>query len=248
MSETINFFWLGDKLGLLEQLSLKSFLDHGHKTILWAYNIKCHGVPSGVIVNNANEILSEDRIFKYTGNGDCRVNSIGGFSDLFRYYLLNKVGGWYCDMDVTCLAPFNNINQEYVIRPHKNTKIVGNILKTPNNNSFLEDCIAETERLVDKDNDRWIKPLEILRDCVYKHGIDKFIVQKDWFGNDDIEEIRKMLNIGVFTKYINLPKYAIHWCNEAISTGRWDYSIKRDFNKPLPTTLFYNLLKKHELL
>jgi len=248
MNPTINFFWLGSNLGLLERLSLKSFLDYNHTVVLWAYDTKCAGVPSGVIINNANEILPESRVFKYSGKGDCRVSSVGGFSDLFRYYLLNKVGGWYCDMDVTCLSSFENIQQEYVIRPHKNTKIVGNIIKTPSNNSFLQDCIEETEKYINKDNDRWIRPLEILRDCVYKHGVDKFVVPVNWFGDDDIEEIRKMLNIGVFTKYINLPQYAIHWCNEAISTGRWDYSIRRDFSKPLPTTLFYNLLKKHELL
>ena len=248
MKQVINFFWLGDTIGLLEQLSLKSFMDHGHDVVLWAYNTECTNVPSGVIIKDANDILTADRIFKYTGNGDCRVNSVGGFSDLFRYYLINKVGGWYCDMDVTCLKPFNEIEQEYVIRPHRTSKIVGNILKAPANNEFLQDCIVQTEKFIDKDNDRWIKPLEILRDCAFKHGIDKYIAPQNWFGNDNIEEIRQMLNIGVFTKYVTLPIYAIHWCNEAISTGRWDFTIKRDFNKPLPTTLFYNLLKKHRLL
>jgi hypothetical protein len=245
----INFLWIGDKLGKLEQLTLKSFVDNGHQPVVWLYNTACAGIPEGVLKRDANEILPSSRIFSYEGRGDCRAGSYGGFSDLFRYYLLKTVGGWYCDMDVTCLQSFADINNsEYVIRPHNTVEIVGNIIKTPKNAPFLDDCIALTEKHIDKRNDRWVKPVEILRDCVKKHSLEQYLAPIDWFGNDNIEDIRHMLSIGVFCKKELQPKYALHWCNEATSTGQWDYSIKRNFNKPIPTTLFYNLLKKHKLL
>lgn len=245
----INFLWIGNKLGKLEQLTLKSFLDNGHIPNLWLYDMSCNNVPEGTLRLNANDILPSSRIFSYTGKGDCREGSFGGFSDLFRYYLLKKIGGWYCDMDVTCLKSFEKIDTApYVIRPHNKVEIVGNIIKTPINAPFLDDCIQQTEALVNNENERWVKPVEILRDCVKKHSLEKYLAPEKWFGKDNIEDIRKILSIGVFLDKKILPEYAIHWCNEAISTGKWDHSIKRNFNNPIPTTLFYNLLKKHKLL
>lgn len=245
----INFLWIGNSIGKLEQLTLKSFLDNDHTPVLWLYDKNCTAIPEGTVKKDANEILPETRIFSYTGKGDCREGSYGGFSDLFRYYLLKKIGGWYCDMDVTCLKSFKTIDDTpYVIRPHNKVEIVGNIIKTPANAPFLDECIQLTEALVNKQNDRWVKPVEILRDCVKKYSLQKYLAPEKWFGKDNIEDIRKILSIGVFLDKKILPEYAIHWCNEAISTGKWDYSIKRNFNNPIPTTLFYNLLKKHKLL
>ena len=87
----INFLWIGDKLGKLEQLTLKSFLDNGHQPVVWLYDRECTGIPDGTFKKDANEILPSLRIFSYEGRGDCRAGSYGGFSDLFRYYLLKAV-------------------------------------------------------------------------------------------------------------------------------------------------------------
>jgi hypothetical protein len=245
----INFLWIGSCLGKLEQLTLKSFIDHKHKANLWLYDKYCRNIPTGVTCLDANEIIPADRIFSYKGKGDCRLGSYGGFSDLFRYYLLQKHGGWYCDMDVTCFKSFESLDHlPYVIRPHNKVGIVGNIIKCPKKDSMIQECIEITEKEINENNDRWVKPVEILRDCVVKYKLEKYIVPKTWFGYDNIEDIRNLLNIGIFADKGKIPEYALHWCNEAISTGQWDFTIKRNFNKPLPTTLYFNLLKKHDLL
>lgn len=245
----INFLWIGDTLTKMGQLSLKSFIDHGHESVLWIYDKNCKNIPDGVIIEDAGQIIHPDKVFAYKGQGDCRDRSYGGFSDIFRYYLLQEVGGWYCDMDVTCLQNFEAIsNTEYVFRPHSIAKYVGNILKTPKNNEFLKECIIRTEKEINEDNYRWIKPLEILSDCIDEFNFQDSVVSKDIFGNDDIEDLRSYLKIGFITGGLKLPKYAIHWCNEAVTTGQWDSSIRRDWNIPMPTTLYYKLLKKHNLL
>jgi hypothetical protein len=244
----INFLWIGSELNKIGQLSLKSFIDNGHESVLWAYDKNCKNIPYGTIVEDAGQIIHPDKIFSYKGDGDCRKNSYGGFSDIFRYYLLQEVGGWYCDMDVTCLKNFEEISSnEYVIRPHNMTKYVGNILKTPKNNEFLKACIEETEKEINETNYRWIKPLEILSDQIEKFQLEKYVVPTEYFGKDDIVFLKELLCLG-FNKKSELPKYAIHWCNEAVSTGQWDSSIRRDWNSPIPTTLYYRLLKKHNLL
>jgi hypothetical protein len=245
----INFLWIGSKLGKLEQLSLKSFIDNNHEVHLWLYDLNCSNVPHGTILRNAAEILPSEKIFSYVGGGDCRTGSYGGFSDLFRYYLLKKHGGWYCDMDVSCLNNFSKLDeQQYIFRPHKRIGVVGNIMKCPQDSAIINTCIEETEKQIDKHNTSWVLPVKILRDCVYKHGLEEYIAPVDWFGDDDIEVIRKLLALGSFVPTDIMPKYALHWCNEAITTGQWDRSIKRDFNAPIPTTLYYNLLAKHQLL
>ena len=44
--------WIGGRLSFLEQVCLKSFVDHGHRTILYTYGAVA-GVPDGVEVLDA---------------------------------------------------------------------------------------------------------------------------------------------------------------------------------------------------
>lgn len=245
----INFLWVGDKISKLGKLTLVSFLKNDHTPILWLYNKNCQNIPDGVIKKDAGEILHPDKIFSYTGNGDCRKNSYGGFSDLFRYYLLYLNGGWYCDMDVTCIKNFEEISKtDYVIRPNEKTKIVANIIKTPKNNSFIKECIDETEKQINENNDRWIKPMEILTECFDKFNLNEYMVPDNFFGIDNIETLKNYLSENFYKKKFELPKYAIHWCNEAVTTGQWNHEIKRDWEYPIPTTLYFKFLKKYDLI
>lgn len=246
----INFLWIGDSIGKNGQLTLKSFLDNGHQPVLWAYDLNCRNVPDGVLVKDAAEIIPRSEIFVYEGNGDCRKGSLGGFSDLFRYTLLQKInGGWYCDMDVCCLSSFNDLDSlPYVIRPNNVTKVTANIIKVPENADLLIDCIRETKEQVVSDNYRWIKPVEIFRDNVFKHKLDQYIVPTIYFGNDDIEQIKNYVSVGYYKKKFELPLYALHWCNEAVSSGTWDKTIKRNWETPTSLTLFSKLLKQHQIV
>lgn len=245
---TVNFLWIGTTLGLMERLTLTSFLHNDHTPVLWLYDKKCKGIPKGVKIKDAGEILHPSKVFAYTGNGDCRKGSYGGFSDIFRYHLLYKTGEWYCDMDVTCLKNFSSIKQDYVFRPHPKTKVVGNIMKTPKECEVMKACIDITESEVTPLNDRWIKPLEILNEQVEQFNLTPHICSTEWFGLDDSKHLQELLALNYFIQNIKLPKYAIHWCNEAITTGQWNKSIKRDWNVPIPSTLYYNLLKDHKLI
>ena len=97
---TFQSFWHGSNLSPYHQLALKSFIDHGHRFLLFAYEkVK---VPAGVELCDASEILPRERIFLHkTAVGSGTVN---GFSDVFRFHLLHKRGGWWVDTDVVCLS------------------------------------------------------------------------------------------------------------------------------------------------
>lgn len=96
----IQGLWIGSELSAMEQLSIQSFLHHGHPYHLYVYEAVRH-VPAGTVVKDANAILPASMIFQYT-----REKSYAGFSNFFRYKLLFERGGWWADLDMVCLKPW----------------------------------------------------------------------------------------------------------------------------------------------
>ena len=84
-------FWLQPELSPLEHLCLKSFLAHGHRFVLYSYN-KVTNLPEGCVLEDARQILPEDRVFTYESS--VHAGSIAPFANLFRYQLLHEYGGW----------------------------------------------------------------------------------------------------------------------------------------------------------
>ena len=92
--------WIGDKLSIAEQLCIRSFQQHGHDFHLYAYK-DLQNVPENTILKDANEIISEDKIYRSDGG---RLSS---FANYFRWEMIKKLGGVYVDMDMVCLKPFD---------------------------------------------------------------------------------------------------------------------------------------------
>lgn len=245
----INSFWNGEKISCLEQLTVQSFLDHGHDFCIWTYNPNIiKQLPGKTIIKNANKILDFSNFFTYNGNGDCCKGSVGGFSDIFRYYLLRQGYEWYVDMDVTCLNSFLELTEDIVLRPHANACVVANIVKMRGVNCILDELIDETNTKVTKNNDSWVLPLKIFKKHIFKNNLEKYIVPSDYFGDDDIKQIDLLLRDNILLKPQLLPKFAIHWCNTAISSGNW-YNGKFFYNKDRPAkfSTYEFLLKKHNI-
>jgi hypothetical protein len=95
---TVHMLWVDGALSPLEQLSCVSFLRNGYRVQLWTYGALT-GVPPGVLVQDASQILSAGRLFRDP------EGSLAAFSDLFRYWVLSEQGGLWSDMDVICLTP-----------------------------------------------------------------------------------------------------------------------------------------------
>jgi hypothetical protein len=98
---TIQSLWIGARLSALEQLSIQSFLDHGHAFHLYVYQDVAER-PPGVVLKDANEILPESAIFEYPDR-----KSVSAFANIFRYKLLLERGGWWADTDMVCLRPLD---------------------------------------------------------------------------------------------------------------------------------------------
>lgn len=236
-NKIVHSLWIGKKLSQLELLTLISFTAHGHLFYLWTYNPIETPLPSNVVIRDANEILHESKIFKYKycnqyGHGK---GSYAGFSDLFRYALLYKHGGWWVDMDVTCLKPLD-FPEPYVFRSHHKLKIVGNIIKCPPFSKLMQKCYEETFFLVDENNRNWNKPIEILNRNIVLFNLESYIRS---FSNQDQWTIIKQLLLKPF----ETPKYfyAIHWVNE-----EWR---RHKINKTtvLANSFYCTILQKYDL-
>ena len=209
-NKIINGLWVGDKLSRIELLTLNSFIKNGHEFHLWVYDKLLTEVPEGVVLSDANSIVPREKIFRYKnknqfGHGK---GSLGGFSDIFRYKLLYERGGWWVDMDVCCLKPFD-FESPYVFRTHHNLRMVGNIMKCPQKSELMNDCYNEAIMEVTEENTNWHKPIEILNKHVEMNGLTNYIYEIS--NHDNWNEVRKLI-----TKNQPIPEtwYAIHWANE----------------------------------
>ena len=93
----VHLFWTGRCLNRLEHWSLRRFQHCGFEPQLWTYDDSLE-VPKGIVLRQAGELLPKDRLFLN------RRGSYASFADLFRYTLLHRHGGLWCDLDVVCLS------------------------------------------------------------------------------------------------------------------------------------------------
>ena len=207
---TVNSMWIGKTLSTCELLTIKSFINNGHRFVLWAYDEIETPLPEGTVVKDATEIIPREKVFSYNhtnqfGHGK---GSYAGFSDIFRYKLLYMYGGWWTDMDVTCLKPLD-FDEEYVFRSHHSLPLVGNVMKCPQGSELMKKCYEEASEKVNADNRDWHLPIQILVDNVRALGLDSY-VQK--ISNEDSwNVVRKML---AYNENVTSDWFVIHWVNE----------------------------------
>lgn len=84
----------------MEQVCLKSFVAHGHDTVLYSYE-PIDNAPDGVTVEDARIIIPDFKLFDH-------FNSIAAFADRFRVEMIAQTGRIWVDADVACLKPFPN--------------------------------------------------------------------------------------------------------------------------------------------
>lgn len=210
-NQIISSLWIGRHLSLLELLTIQSFLRQGHRFKLYVYQELLTPVPEGCEILDANSILPKEAIFRYKnasqfGQGK---GSVSGFSDIFRYKLLYETGGWWVDMDVTCLKKFD-FSEEYFFRNHHELNVVGNVMKCPPKSELMKRCFEQAIAQVNEENLDWHLPIKILNDNISNLHLSNHIHLN--VSNDDRwEKVKEFL-----LQDINLPSnfYCIHWMNE----------------------------------
>lgn len=229
--------WIGKRLGHTELLTLFSFKEKGHKIILWTYQ-PIENLPEEFEQRDANEIIPENKVFKYGENSkiDWGKGSYAGFSDIFRYKLLYEYGGWWVDMDVTCLKPFD-IKDEYFFRNHWLLPVVGNVMKCPKGSKLMEICYERAIVEVDKNNTDWHKPIRILNEEIERLELMKH--RKTGYFNLDMKH-----TIEPYLKNnydFPIDWMGVHWGN----SSNFKYKKWSTYHRLL---LRYNIINPHNFL
>ena len=210
-NKIVHSLWVGNTLSKLELLTLSSFIASGHTFHLWLYEPLSTPLPSGVEVKDASEIIPKDRVFNYrfASNFGHGKGSYAGFSDIFRYKLLYEKGGWWVDMDVTCLKPLD-FSDPYFFRSHHDLSVVGNVVKCPPGCELMKLCYEEALNTVNENNTDWLKPIEILNRHIVSLQLQKHI-QGNLSNADKWNDTRTFI-------WSNNPLaenwYFVHWQNE----------------------------------
>lgn len=209
----INALWVGNNLSMLEMLTLHSFTSNGHVVHLWVYETIFNTLPSEVVLKDANLIIPAKEIFvrkhldPVAGVGK---GSLGApFSDLFRYKLLYEIGGWWVDMDVTCLKPLD-VTEPYFFRDHLFLDVIGNVIKCPKGSELMHRTYEVVKSTCDEDTLDWLLPNKILVNNIRELGLLKY--KKHGISNkDEWNETKRFI-----TKRTEIPKdwIVIHWTNE----------------------------------
>jgi len=237
-NKIVHGLWIGNTLSAPEILTIKSFINNGHEFHLWAYDILQTALPEACVLHDASEIIPRESIFNYKNSNQFGhgKGSYAGFSDIFRYKLLYEHGGWWTDMDVTCLKPLE-FADEYVFRTHHSLPLVGNIMKCPQGSELMRLCYLKAAKEVSALNTDWHLPIQILCDNVFALHLDKYI--REISNHDSWNLIRKLL-----MHDFSPPDhwYVIHWVNEEWRRNK----LKK--NLVLSGSYFNKLAEIHKVL
>lgn len=132
--------WVGPALTWIEQVCLKSFLDHGHEVILYAYE-PIANVPNGVTIADAAQILPGDQIIRHA-----RTGSPAYHADKFRLRLMEQTDYIWADTDAYCHRPIEvpaHGHLHGLIGP-KGTMVNNGVLRLPKDSGTLAAMIEFT--------------------------------------------------------------------------------------------------------
>jgi len=138
--ETVRCFWHGSPLGPYQLMGMRSFVDHGHRVELFTYDGGI-AVPDWIVRRDANEIWPTSRILIY--RKDLGRGSFALHSNLFRYAMLHRLGGWWVDLDVILLRqelPAQDIF--FALETRDPIRATFSVLKFPAGHPALSESLA----------------------------------------------------------------------------------------------------------
>jgi len=138
--------WVGNSMTKIQEISLSSFVYHGHEITLFVYDLDMK-VPTGVAKSDARLIMDESELFLVQG-------MYAAFSDLFRYRMISKTGLAWVDADTICLSPnWEDLGDTFAC--FEKDLVVGGVLKLPQESKALKYLIKKSTEF-DKEKINWI--------------------------------------------------------------------------------------------
>jgi len=181
-NQIVNSMYIGINLTNIEHICLKSFVEMGHSVHLYVYD-PVGNVPKGVKQKDASKYVSKDLIYENNVNPK---NLFSSFSDIFRYTMLYREGGWWIDTDAYCVKPFD-FKQTYIFPTEINwdgeQMPCSGVIKVPPKSEIMRVAISESWKIVRRDqNHEWadIGPL-MMGSLVDKLSLKKYRLPYNYF-------------------------------------------------------------------
>lgn len=137
---TIASLWIGQKWSFLEQIVAQSYLDAGHRFILFG-DVRPPSLPSEIAFEHYADVIEPP--FPV---GDGQYHNNGVFSDLFRLILIRDFGFCWVDMDAYCVRHFDFAGGSYVMAPEVGDVpmpyVATGVLHLPRASPSLDACIS----------------------------------------------------------------------------------------------------------
>jgi hypothetical protein len=231
-NKLVHCLWIGKELQKLELLTIESFLDMGADLILWHYSPIKNKLPKKIKFKDANEILPESSIFTYPENTYVGFGggSFAGFADVFRYKALYEYGGWWTDMDVTCLRPIEEVKDDYWFRFHGVHSVVGNIIKCPAKSRLMKLCFDKAFKEVNGQQRDWHHGIRILCYYIQFLNLSKYINYEE-SNLDRLDFLDKFISESSDKIQIPSKWRFIHWMNTLVNKNCLDGSVLSNFYK-----------------
>ena len=231
----IQGLWIGNELSTMEQLCVSSFLRNGHEFHLYVYD-DVGNIPAGTIIKDGSQILPAERIFKYKD-----FPSYAGFSNFFRYKLLLERGGWWVDMDLVCVKPFD-FADEYVFSSeisHGEEVINCGAIKAPAGSALMDYAWGVCQSKKPEELIWGETGPRLLGEAVRRHALERFKKSHQVFCPIGYSDWQTLTTPG--ESRTSDETYAIHLWNEM--WRHWE----QDKNAPYPAGSLYEQLKKKYL-
>jgi hypothetical protein len=239
----VHGLWIGDRLSLLEQLTITLFQNHGHEFHLWSYK-PLENSPTGTVWRNAAEVLPESSLFKFdgiplAGLPDGGKGSLSHWSDQFQCKMLHEHGGIYSQMDIAVFAPLD-FESPYMFAPHTDRSIAPVVMKTPKGSDFAKTCYETLSSEINADtihSKHWDCSMQKIMDVARKFDLNQsqYLLSKEEYWDLGTRKTGPFYNAEPPGKSVRV----IHWSN---ATNR-EYK-----NRPIRGSFYARLLEKSGLL
>jgi len=148
--------WIGESVGPVERACLRSILRQSHSIAVYCYR-NVPGMPKGVELRDASDILPEARIISHL-----KGQSIALFADWFRYELQRRELGTWLDTDNYLVAPMN-MERPYLLGEYAPGRIANGVVRIPADSPMLAALLDlfESSRTPDWLPWKWYLPARI---------------------------------------------------------------------------------------
>jgi mannosyltransferase OCH1-like enzyme len=200
---TIRSMWTEKTIGLMEKLSIASYLYHGVPYHLYLYE-DVKDVPVGAVIHDAREILPQAEIKNFRHPQQ--------FADYFRYAMLLMEGGWHADLDSVCLKPFDIATPYVFVRDNIDEYYLsGCFMKTPAGAPIMQHCFDAVGAMSVKYRiDAGYQEVgpKMVHKSVLKFGLQEYVQPKLAFDPIPWDQIKKIVD--PYVKWDLSQSYAIH--------------------------------------